>query len=884
MSRRREPNTSRRGPQLPFSMREKLGLPENQPRQRTQVAQRKQRRLEARREGSSQHNKRRKLVHPGSAEDAEDAEDAEEYYEQESGNSLGLSADEHDVHSNDDVRNLDEESVDNDLRTSEPLTKPSTRAQLLKHNQRQTRSPSPTNSSIFSADAESDDLSRGSREYSPEVVLDANSTSFKQRQAEDDAEVLALEKRLGLKNKSKNKKAEDGFDNLLDGLEDAGDNKRQKEADKQWLKQKRPGAKVEPVKSVQGPQDDGDDVRDTTDSGSPDVADEAFDPDDDFGGFEDRFEGTNAGDPSVAEPSPRQARIKENPYVAPVPIPNGSTKYIPPSRRKPPENDDEKLDKLRRQVQGLLNKLSEANIISIVDEFDKLYQTNPRQDVSAVLVASLLTAFCIRSALQNTFIILHAALVAAIYKIQGADFGAYVVSQTMESFDIYNSKTEAHGKEALNLLSLLANFFTFGVVSSALVYDYIRLLLSEFDENNAELLLRVVRDCGPQLRSDDPTALKGIVQIMNETSAKLALEGQTVNIRTRVMMDAITDLKNNKTRQATHANGSTGEHLTRMRKALGSLNNRQLRGTEPLGITRHDILNSNKKGKWWLVGASWKGHDSDSAGPLTLSRSQSILATTNPPDVDFDLDPDEIDYSALSRHYKFTTPTHRSLFTAILSATDATDALARISKLRLTRKQEPEIPKVLLRLCRAEPNFNAYYAILARLLLREQRRYKFAFEVTLWKFFEEIGENTASLDEAEDYENDAEWGANVQLHEISNVAQLFATLISRQVLNLDVLKTLNIGFLKENGTLWLEMLFINIFIQSKLKEDRLVKLFTSVRSDMAKSLSYFLSKNVKRSNLIGDTGDRARVKRGVRISHDALAALERGQLYDEAEM
>ena len=200
------------------------------------------------------------------------------------------------------------------------------------------------------------------------------------------------------------------------------------------------------------------------------------------------------------------------------------------------------------------------------------------------------------------------------------------------------------------------------------------------------------------------------------------------------MMDTITDLKNNKVRQATNAAGATGEHLTRMRKALGSLSSRQLRATEPLGITRFDITNGDKKGKWWLVGASWKGLDSSRAQVTKPDRSSGALGYESD---NADIDPENVDYSALSRHYKFTTPTHRSIFTAILSATDATDALQRISKLRLTRKQEAEIPRVLLRICRAEPIYNPYYAVLARLLLRDAKRYKFAFEVALWKFFED---------------------------------------------------------------------------------------------------------------------------------------------------
>jgi len=52
------------------------------------------------------------------------------------------------------------------------------------------------------------------------------------------------------------------------------------------------------------------------------------------------------------------------------------------------------------------------------------------------------------------------------------------------------------------------------------VYELIGLLLDRFDELAVDLLLVVIRTIGPQLRADDPAALKQIVLKVFDTAKK----------------------------------------------------------------------------------------------------------------------------------------------------------------------------------------------------------------------------------------------------------------------------------------------------------------------------------------------------------------------------
>ena len=123
---------------------------------------------------------------------------------------------------------------------------------------------------------------------------------------------------------------------------------------------------------------------------------------------------------------------------------------------------------------------------------------------------------------------------------------------------------------------LLSELFNFGVISHVLVYDLIRgLLASELTELRVELLLKLARDAGAQLRAVDPAALKDIIQIVH---TKLPADPKAMGSRTRFMVETLTNLKNNKLKKTPGggAAGSAGsEAVERMKKFLGGLNKKK---------------------------------------------------------------------------------------------------------------------------------------------------------------------------------------------------------------------------------------------------------------------------------------------------------------------
>jgi nucleolar MIF4G domain-containing protein 1 len=127
---------------------------------------------------------------------------------------------------------------------------------------------------------------------------------------------------------------------------------------------------------------------------------------------------------------------------------------------------------------------------TILSEIENLYRTHPRAHVTSTLTSLLLNILTAQQSLLDTFVILHAGFVAALYRLIGIDFGAYLVQTLIEQFDkVYKNQ----GKDCLNLVVFLSELYNFGVVGATLVYDLIRMFLENLDEFDTELLLKIVQ-------------------------------------------------------------------------------------------------------------------------------------------------------------------------------------------------------------------------------------------------------------------------------------------------------------------------------------------------------------------------------------------------------
>lgn len=704
------------------------------------------------------------------------------------------------------------------------------------------------------------------------------SKATKEKLAKEDAKIAELERKLGIKKRKSFPKSfqEDGLDDLLGELvggddedeETTSKKKRKAEAD-EWLAQKRRKAMPQPVD--EGEDDDEDDLDgldDVFNSGS----DIDLDEDDEDESSEDGA-GRDGGDDddndldesSEAGEEEEPVRKRENPYVAPTTATASVQKYVPPARRQDAGSDAELLARIRRQAQGLINRLTESNLLAILGDIEKLYRDYPRQHVTSILDDLVLVQICEPTSLPDTLLILYAGFSTATYKVIGPDFGAQLIQHTVERFQSYHAQAcgkapQDVSKHTSNLITFLAEIYNFQLIGCNLIFDYIRLLLDDLSEVNAELLLRIVRMAGQLLRHDDPLALKDIVTLIGPAVKKVG--EANLSVRTKFMIETINDLKNNKVKTGASASAVIQDHTTRMKKLLGSLNSRKLKATEPLRIGLKDIEESDKRGKWWLVGASWAGRDTP-----TEKKRKDDKATDDDSIVLSGDDEAVPDLAALAREQNMNTDVRRSVFIAIMSASDYEDAYARVMKLRLNKDRQKEVAYVVMQCAGCEQQYNPYYSLIARRLCAD-RRIKFAFQDSLWKFFRRLGESTFGEDADEDEDDDEA----VDVRRIFSLGKMFGFLIANGALGLIVLKCLNLAYLRPKTQNFVEVMLITLFVEVARAGNNVAEVFAAVTDlpGLAKGLQYFLKKKLQRSDLIGSKKDAKVVKRGCQVAVEAL--------------
>lgn len=280
-----------------------------------------------------------------------------------------------------------------------------------------------------------------------------------------------------------------------------------------------------------------------------------------------------------------------------------------------------------------------------------------------------------------------------------------------------------------------------------------------------------------------------------------------LSVRTKFMVETITALKDNRMRTNVVGSSIISEQVKRMRKLLGSLSLGTVRAREPLRVNLEDVINASHRGKWWLVGASWKQNENKHREPEQSIAARSTAPTTNATTISHDPsqldsrenDETDLDLIKLAKEQLMITDVRRSIFVAIMSASDYRDAYIRLMKLKLKRVQEAEVPKVLLHCVAAETNYNPYYSLVARRLCGEYRL-RMAFQHCLWHFLGKLREkrvgNTYDDNDDDNSDNDnppydrGQKGraSRMQSTKIVNYAHLYGSLIAQGALSISILK------------------------------------------------------------------------------------------------
>ncbi|CAO0803354.1 unnamed protein product [Mucor circinelloides] len=683
--------------------------------------------------------------------------------------------------------------------------------------------------------------------------------SIEGEEGENDDDLEYLRKKRQRQNNEKKKanmeeKAEEAMDDMFAGFESSGDNDEDDEEDDNM--------DMEGLLNESDSEDDEEvELIDQDDVDSDEMA------------LEDEEEEPDQEDDEVAE-TPKAVEQRKSDVV---------TKYVPPHLRKAAAGKSEMQIKLHKQLMGQLNRLSESNMESILLEIEKCYGTYPRHDVTATLTDIILTSISQKSNLLDSFVITYATIVASLYRLIGIEFAAHLVQTLVEMFEKEYKKCKVSiqrgddngdegpegSRESKNLLTLILELYNFQVLSCVIIYDLVRMLIEHLDENSVELLLRIVRTAGPQMRSDDPTSLKHIIDEIQKETAKR--DPATISTRHKFMLETIANVKNNKVKNNQTAGGhGDKEMVSKMKKFLNGLSKkRTVRSTEALRVSLDDIRNVETKGKWWLVGASWKDN---------LVGTSSKYSTTKMPE---DLKKDQSLQEALlklARKQGMNTDIRRTIFVTIMSSEDYLDAFEKLMKLGLTEVQQREICRVMLQCTGNEKTFNPYYMLVSKRLCEVDHSFKVTFQYCLWDFLRECGESEVGGLERSATENSVhdENSKNIRISKLSNMAKFYASLIADGALTLAVLKSVNFMSVQRNGRIFLEILFANLLLQLHSGgAQAIANVFAKIIElrTLAQGCQFFMLETVVHGRHTGlDQADLDKVQWSCKIAREVLGA------------
>jgi nucleolar MIF4G domain-containing protein 1 len=441
------------------------------------------------------------------------------------------------------------------------------------------------------------------------------------------------------------------------------------------------------------------------------------------------------------------------------------------------------------------------------------------------------------SQLMTSLIPIYAAMIAALHLAVGADVGAFIIESLATSLHTEIEKERAilitgsgsvashkyiTSKLSNNALLLLVYLYNLRVLHHTLIVDLMTLLAGSFQstpssstaslasrdkdaekgpsgplvgvaigELEVELLVCLVDHCGAQLRADDPIGLKAAITTLTRRSAVQSdAENAAGSTRLRFMLEALTDLRNNKSRRIQSANADVVKSL---RHWLGTVKNSLGGGRAGidlcLRVSLTDLLDAEKTGRWWKAGASWAGKKQ---GGIITSAGDDSEGEEREPVKKQSGNPEEEKLLVLAQKMRFNTATRRNIFVVIMSSRDVDDAFERLQRMELKGKQDREVVRVISECCAQEKSYNAFYSELAAMLCGYNRQYKTSIQFIFWDNFKLFEDEVAG-------------------RRTVNLARLLAHLVSGFHLPLAVLKPIDMTDLNANMMLFLATFFMALF-------------------------------------------------------------------------
>ncbi|XP_076095221.1 nucleolar MIF4G domain-containing protein 1-like [Mytilus galloprovincialis] len=449
--------------------------------------------------------------------------------------------------------------------------------------------------------------------------------------------------------------------------------------------------------------------------------------------------------------------------------------YIPPGKRLAmadtmDEKKKLKMERLKKQLKGLINRTSEANMGPIISQIETIYTTNSRGDVNETLRDIIMESTVSSMVTPERLAMELMMLVAILNNNVGMEVGGLFIQEL--AWKLKATWEDLEGKYLDNIVLLFSHLYNFKVIHCILIFDIIRKFVERFTEKDIELILLVLRSVGFSLRKDDPHTLKDIILLIQGKATSL---DKTQSSRVQFMLDVLLAIKNNNMRKIPNYDPEKCEQMkkTARNHAKTSL------GTNQLRIGLEDLMNAEDKGRWWVVGSAWEGR-SDKHEDVKQTVQTTILGEAS----------DKI--LELARKQRMNTGIRKSIFCSIMTSEDYIDAFEKLLRLGLKNQQERELIHVITDCCLQEKSYNQFYSYLLQKFCEYDRRFLMTFQFMLWDKFKEMS-------------HQSEQSRN-------NLGKIVVHLLVTKSISLSVFKVVEFGTLDKNMVRFLKQVLQEILL------------------------------------------------------------------------
>ena len=496
-----------------------------------------------------------------------------------------------------------------------------------------------------------------------------------------------------------------------------------------------------------------------------------------------------------------------------------ANRYVPPAAKIVSDinSDNDKLQSLKKQLKGYLNRITEQNIHYISNQIETLYMTNSRNNMNLVLSKLILESLVTNVMTPNRLICEHMMLIAILHANVGTEVGASFLEKLVKTFvEIIEKPQDVENKELDNIILMLSHLYNFKVYGHKLIYQILYKLATKFTEKEIELILLILKTVGFSLRKDDPNALKEFIKDLQQKASHENGE----NSRVKFMLEILLAVKNNNINKIPQYDPLEVEHLRKVMKSVIRKGNAIVQ----FNVTLEDLLHADENGKWWIIGSAWSGTNTIDISTETKKHNKFNFGTK---------------ILELAKKQRMNTDTRRNIFCILITAEDYLDAFEKLHHLGLKDQQEGEIIHVLMHCCLQENKFNPYYAILAQKLCEYNRKYQLTIQYTLWD----------KLKTLETYES----------KQLNNLAHFLTYLFIENCLALSILKVIQFTELDKHTMKFLKQIILKILLHENEKACLRVFERISVSTQLQtfiESLRLFINcfiiKNIDSSSILDD--------------------------------